>query len=363
MRIVISGYYGFGNAGDEAVLSATLGELRRRLPQAELVVLSGDPAATREAHDVAAVPRWPLAPLRRTIASADLLLSGGGSLLQDQTSVRSLLYYLLTLHLARAARVPYVVHAQGIGPLRSRLGQLAAGFYLARAAAVTLRDEDSTRLAAELGLPAEHITLAADPAFLIEPVAGSETEAILARAGVEPGTALVGMVVRRWRGAQAVLPVLARIGRLAAEAWGARTVILPFQLPADREVSHELAALVPGVALIDWELHPRALAGVVGHLQLLVAMRLHALVFAAAQAVPAVGVCYDPKVAALCREARQGCVPVTAPERLVELAELAWAERSGGVQARRECVTTMRRRAGLAFDVIERVCRHLGASA
>ncbi len=119
MRIAISGYYGSRNAGDEAVLGATVHELRRRLPDVEPVVLSADPAGTREEHDVEAAPRWPLSSVRRTIRAADLLLSGGGSLFQDATSSRSLAYYLLTLHAARAAGVPYVIHAQGLGPLSS----------------------------------------------------------------------------------------------------------------------------------------------------------------------------------------------------------------------------------------------------
>ena len=123
MRIAISGYYGFGNAGDEAVLAATVAELERRLPQAELVVLSGDPRATSDLHGVEARPRWPLSSLTGVIRSADLLLSGGGSLLQNETSWASLAYYLLTLAIARKYRVPSVIHAQGLGPLNGALAR------------------------------------------------------------------------------------------------------------------------------------------------------------------------------------------------------------------------------------------------
>src|SRR2546428_345423 len=55
MRIVVSGYYGFGNGGDEAVLEAIVGALRARLPQAQLVVLSAAPDQTRLLHGVAGV--------------------------------------------------------------------------------------------------------------------------------------------------------------------------------------------------------------------------------------------------------------------------------------------------------------------
>lgn len=369
MRIVLSGYYGFGNAGDEAVLGATVAELRRRLPASELLVLSGDPAATEAMHDVRAAPRWPLSALRRALASADLLLSGGGSLLQNATSFRSLAYYLLTFRLARAAGVPWIIHAQGLGPLRGWWARRLAGGALCGATAVTLRDQESLRLARELGVPEERLTLTADPAFLLEPVSAAEVDALLSEAGIDDEGPLVGLVVREWRGAREALPGLAQVGRMATEQWGARPVILPFQLPDDREVSHELAALVPGAALLDRELHPRALLGLIGRLDLLVAMRLHALIFAAAQAIPAVGLSYDPKVEALCREAGQCWAALESgwnPDVRVagesgwmpdlrELAATTWEQREATAGARAECAEQMRARAGVAFEVIEGV--------
>lgn len=370
MRIVLSGYYGFGNAGDEAVLSATIAELRRRLPAAEPVVLSADPAATEAMHAVRALPRWPLSALRRAIASGDLLLSGGGSLLQNATSSRSLAYYLLTFRLARAAGVPWIIHAQGLGPLRGWWARRAAAGALGGAAAVTLRDEQSLRRALALGVPAERLTLTADPAFLLEPVSAGAVDALLAEAGPGGEGPWVGLVVREWRGAREALPALAEVGRIATEHWGARPVIVPFRLPEDRAVSHELAAVVPGATLLDRELHPRALMGLIGRLDLLVAMRLHALIFAAAQAVPAVGLSYDPKVEALCTEAGQ-CWAALASGRgadlradrgqesgwkpdLRELVTITWEQREATAEARASCAAQMRARAAVAFEVIER---------
>ncbi len=360
MRIAISGYYGFGNAGDEAVLSATVSELHRRLPDADLVVLSGDVEATESVHEVCAAPRWPLGPLRRTIASADLLLSGGGSLLQDATSLRSLGYYLLTMELARRARVPYVIHAQGLGPLGGRLSRRAAAFALGRAAMVTVRDHLSLALARELGVAEERLALTADPAFLLEPVDVPEVDALLQGARVDPGQPLVGMVVREWEGASEALSAFVTVGRRAREQWQARTVILPFQLPDDLEVGHELAALLPDAALIEAEMHPGRLLALIGRLDLLIAMRLHALIFAAAQAVAAVGVSYDPKVEALCEEAGQRWVPLASHAGLADAAERAWTEREGAAGDRRSRAGELHRRAAVAFDAIERVCRSPG---
>ncbi|MGI5819557.1 MAG: polysaccharide pyruvyl transferase CsaB [Armatimonadota bacterium] len=359
MRIAISGYFGFGNAGDEAVLAATLGELRRRMPNADPVVLSGDPAITEALHDVEAAPRWPLRALLRTIRSSDLLISGGGSLLQNATSLASLGYYLLVLARARHEGLPYVIHAQGLGPLNGWVARRMVRRYLRRAEAVTLRDETSLALARQLGAPEELVSLTADPAFLLEPAAGAEIDAILSDLGVDARRPLIGMVVREWRAAREALGPLAKIARLGVERWGARTIVMPFHLPDDLEVSHELAAVAPEVALVDRELHPRALLGLIGRLDLLVSMRLHALIFAAATAVPAVGLSYDPKVEALCEDAGQCWAPLTAPADVPALAAEAWEHRAATLSDRQARAGVMRERAGRAFDVIEQVCRDL----
>ena len=121
MVVGVAGYYGFRNAGDEAILEAIARELQAR--GHEVVALSGDPKRTREDHGLRAYHRLnPLALLR-----ADLWLLGGGGLLQDATSALSLTYYLSVLRLARLFRKRVVVFNQSLGPLspwgeRGRLG-------------------------------------------------------------------------------------------------------------------------------------------------------------------------------------------------------------------------------------------------
>ena len=100
-KILISGYYGFNNIGDEFILRTVIDNLREKLPGAEITVLSQDPAATMDKYQVNAAPRMSLRSIFRCVVQCDLLLSGGGSLLQDHTSTRSLLYYLSVMALAR----------------------------------------------------------------------------------------------------------------------------------------------------------------------------------------------------------------------------------------------------------------------
>ena len=96
-RIVISGYYGFANAGDEAMLAAIVKALRSTEKSVRLTVISGNPQFTAAKYSVASIHRFNPLEIFSSLRGCDLLLSGGGSLLQDVTSKRSLLYYLSIL--------------------------------------------------------------------------------------------------------------------------------------------------------------------------------------------------------------------------------------------------------------------------
>jgi polysaccharide pyruvyl transferase WcaK-like protein len=101
VRVVVAGYYGFGNLGDELILSALAKELRTVYPDPKIVVLSHDPAHTQAFHSLPAVSRWNPFAVFWQFLRADLFVLGGGGLIQDKTSHRSLLYYLSLVALAR----------------------------------------------------------------------------------------------------------------------------------------------------------------------------------------------------------------------------------------------------------------------
>ncbi|MGQ9477314.1 MAG: polysaccharide pyruvyl transferase family protein, partial [Candidatus Bipolaricaulia bacterium] len=167
--ILLGGYYGFGNLGDEAILFALLRGLREALPQIEPVVLSAEPARTAAAYGVEAINRWSLLGIWRELGRARLFLLGGGGLLQDVTSRRSALYYLGLLRLARLRRVPVFLLGQGIGPLRSRLLRRLAASELKRAEYVMVRDELSLKLLQEWGADRGQLARGYDLALTLLP--------------------------------------------------------------------------------------------------------------------------------------------------------------------------------------------------
>ncbi|MCC6443418.1 MAG: polysaccharide pyruvyl transferase CsaB [Armatimonadetes bacterium] len=299
-RIVLSGYYGCGNVGDEAVLTAILESLRAELPESSVCVLSADPEETRRSHGVEAVHRYKPQDALKVLRRGSLLISGGGSLLQDVTSSRSLLYYLgvIALALMRGCRV--MIYAQGIGPLHKQLSRGMARLILDRAAAITVRDPESEALLRGLGVDRPPVAVTADPAFLLTPA--PEEWIARQRAGwrLEAGQPIIGFAVRPWPAAGPLISLFAETADRVAESLGARPVFFCLHRGEDERLAEEIAgAMRSPAAVVKGDYTPSEWMGMVGACRLLVGMRLHALIFAVARGVPVAGLSYDPKVESL----------------------------------------------------------------
>ncbi len=361
-RVVISGYYGFNNLGDEAVLYSMLRALRREVPGLEITVLSNDPEATAREYEVRAVDRWSLGQVAGAIRRSDLLISGGGSLLQDVTGLQSLLYYLGVIWIARLLGRPVFFYAQGIGPVNSSLGRRLVGITARGARAITVRDGESARDLETMGVR-RPVEVAADPVLGLRPEnvdlsAGAE---ILRRHGVEPGSGVVGVSVRPLPGGVTWEMELARACDELARA-GRTVVFVPMHHPADLVVSREIAAIMkkPHV-IIGEKLDVPQMLSLVANLDLLVGMRLHALVFAAVGGVPPLGIVYDPKVERFLR--RVDISPAGPPGRLnakalAETAELFLTERKQLREKIAHRVEELRRAATRPAEMVRDILLH-----
>ncbi|MDF1523752.1 MAG: polysaccharide pyruvyl transferase family protein [Trueperaceae bacterium] len=272
MRLLVAGYAGAGNLGDEALLAGLLGALHAR--GIEAWVASADPPATRAQHGVVAVGR--LGGVLGALARVDAVVSGGGGLLQDATSFRSLAFYLGVVAAARAARKPVAVFAQSLGPLSPR-GERAVQRVL-RGVPLGLRDAPSLDLAARLGLAAHPV---ADTALLLAtppPAAGGGALVLVPRAGYPYMTDALAALARPWRaGGGAVRVASLDPGRDAGE-------------------TARLLAAVAGAERWSADRPEVLLAGFAGAHAVL-SGRLHGLVLGTVAGVPVAGIAYDPKVA------------------------------------------------------------------
>jgi polysaccharide pyruvyl transferase CsaB len=356
MRFLLSGYYGFGNLGDEALLEVIVERLRARWPGCAVDVLSGDPAATARAYGVDATPRMDVGRVRGAIEAADVVLSGGGGLLQNVTSLKSLLYYSGVIRSAIRAGKPTMVFAQSIGPLdfwgRAMVRNFCKGLQ-----AATVRDERSRALLHTL-LPGVPVERTADPVFLFEP--GGEPLDLTAEGLAGDDAPLVVVSVRKWQAADATAQAIADAVDHLAGRHGARVAFLPLGGPPDAEVATTIIRRCGStpVLLPDYPLGQAA--QVIGRASLVIGMRLHALIIAARLGVPFLALPYDPKVSALLEDLRYPAGPLFVPGRplpandeLVRRLDDAWARR-GELAAHLESVRPeIEQLAERNFDVLD----------
>jgi polysaccharide pyruvyl transferase CsaB len=297
-RLVISGYYGFRNNGDEAVLQSILLALQaqgeRQGIRIEPIVLSADPELTRRMYGVQACHRMRYAEVSAAIRSSDGLISGGGSLLQDATSGKTIPYYLGVIKLAQLFGKPTFIYSQGIGPVRRKLFYPMIRGVFRKAQYVSVRDRESAELLAEMGLKTA-VEVVPDPVMglPLKPGADVPAESASARRPV------VGVSVRFWNDDRSELDGLAdALQRLIAE----RDVdirFLPFHPPSDEQASEYISnklAQQDRITIARGITHPQDMLAEVAGCDLLIGMRLHSLIYAASQRVPMVGISYDPKI-------------------------------------------------------------------
>lgn len=359
-RVLISGYYGFHNAGDEAVLYGIVRALRQRAPRLEIAVLSADPEDTARTYGVAAFNRWNPFTVLGQLRRADLVISGGGSLLQDVTGPRSILYYLGVVLAGRLLGRPVAFYAQGIGPLTTWLGRTLVRLIVNRVNLVTVRDEASARLLRDLGVHRPPIRVTADPVLGLEagPAERERGRQVLERAGLlggEKDAPLVGVAMRDWRGLEGYKRAVAAACDDLVRS-GHRVVFLPLHFPQDIAACREAARLMrEPSSLLREHISAPELLGVVANLHLLIGIRLHALVMAAVAGVPFVGISYDPKVDSFLRLVEQrgaGRVETLEHEGLGRVIQelLAERERVRGDLANR--VAGLRREARQTADLV-----------
>ena len=301
--VVICGAYGRGNAGDDAILEAILQEMCAIDPDMPVTVLSKDPAATRLAYRVRSIHRSHVLSWRQAMRRSVLYLNGGGSLIQDVTSRRSLWYYLFNIRSAHALGCRVQMYGCGIGPvMRDRHRRMAARTLNRCVDVITLREPDSQAELAAMGVTKPRILLTADPALTLAAAREDETDSVLLRAGIPPHGKHLCFALRRWPGFEEKAPAIRAAAAYAYETYGLTPVFLSVEKHQDPGAGR-LAA--QGLEIPHYFLDDAGGAGTIigalSRMEAVVSMRLHALIFAAGQGIPLAGIVYDPKVSAFLR--------------------------------------------------------------
>ena len=166
-KIFICGYYGFDNLGDEAILRSLVEGIRDQEPSVELTVLSASRHETEEEYGVKAISRNDYRALMNAMKSQDVIVFGGGSLLQDVTSSRSILYYLGLMFLAKMHRKPLMMVAQGIGPIRRPIFRKLTKWIFRSAKHISVRDQVSREELVAMGIERSRIISFLNSRFML----------------------------------------------------------------------------------------------------------------------------------------------------------------------------------------------------
>ncbi|AIE73190.1 MULTISPECIES: polysaccharide pyruvyl transferase CsaB [unclassified Synechocystis] len=288
MRVILCGYYGQDNAGDEALLVCLLQMLP---PWVEPVVLSANPPVTKERYGVEVCYNRDWGKIWQLLGQCDGFIWGGGSLMQDVTSVASPLYYGGLMAIAQMRGLKTVAWAQGIGPLRRPPLRWFTRQVLRGCAGISVRDEVSLTLVQQWGLNA---LLAADPVWSLD---AEKTPS-------SPSPLPVVAVNLRSHG-------LLTLERLAVitEALGnfqqqtqTHMRLIPLQQSQDLAVAQAIAVELPGSYEILYQPDPRQCKGLFRGAEFTIGMRLHSLIMAAAEGSTCFALSYDPKVSRLMAE-------------------------------------------------------------
>lgn len=296
-EILVSGYYGFYNAGDEAILAGMIRAVRELAPDTTFTVVSGKAAYTRSLHNVAAVSRGDFKNIWRGLGRADMMISGGGTLLQDVTSSKSLAYYLGLITMAKLRFKPVMMYAQGAGPVLHPFGRTLIPAIGNGVDLITMRDPEAAKTLKQLGVRRPPVHVTADPALALGPSDPEWGGTLLKAAGADLSRPIIGVSVRPWKqGQQPMEPALATaLDQLARES-GAQVVFLPMKQRDDVQAAAEVARHMETPAILAQADFTYAhVMAMTARCDLMVGMRYHALVFAAMNAVPLVGLSYDPK--------------------------------------------------------------------
>lgn len=296
-NVVMSGYYGFNNTGDEAIMLSMHKNIQEMGDNYHITVLSNKPQETKEKYGIEAVYRFGVRDVLRAIKNCDVLLSGGGSLLQDSTSTRSLMYYLSITATAKMMRKKVMLYANGIGPVSGKRNRRLVKQVVNKADLITLREENSYEELLSMGVNPKKCFVTADPVFTMDGISPEQAQDILKAEGVPMDKPMVVVSVRNWKDMDKFIGRFAEMCDIIVEKYDRNIVFLGMQMPNDITVSEKVRKKMKQNAyILKGNYSPYEVMGIISQADFILSMRLHTLIFAARQRVPLIGFIYDPKI-------------------------------------------------------------------
>ena len=333
MKILIIGWFGAGNIGDEAILLSELHAMRERISDAEFHILSFDPERTQrlvsglqQVVKIIGVGskhkflRTDFRGLWHSLTTVDMVVIGGGGIFQDIYNHYPIPFFTLMVVLSKLLSKRVVIHSVGIGPIRTWIGKRLTRFASNLADSVTVRDHESKYMLASIGVNKD-IGISSDPVFLLEPVKSEKVKGLLASndltSGLKIGVCIQDLLSWSNENKMALAEALDR----TISEMGAKVVFIPFGSyrdgwfskdssdTVDLSSARRLAAMMNERAIIiAEELDPQELLSFIGELDIIISMRLHGIIMGISQSIPVIGLTYkqETKITNLMKWIGQG---------------------------------------------------------
>ena len=189
------------NLGDQAIEDSMCHSFLSIYPSARITVASYIPERVNQLFNgkVAVVQKGVLQEFRliRVALKSDLILIGGGGLIQDDDSLIKVPYWTIKILLMRLCCKIVIGYSLGVGPLRNPVSRIFARLAFKCMSIVSVRDPIA-QATAQL-VTSKKVTIVPDPALIVtknySPTVGDE---ILKHASVDSNLTLIGVAPRRW---------------------------------------------------------------------------------------------------------------------------------------------------------------------
>lgn len=321
---VLSGYYGFNNSGDDALLLALITDLKAQKEDVKIAVLSSNPRQTKVRYKVDAQSRISPFKLRKLFRCSRVLLSGGGSLIQDETSSKSLWYYLYVISMAKKCGMKVMQIASGIGPVRKKNNRkITAKVINKNVDIITLREEKSLAELKDMNVKVP-VEVTADPAVSLEGESKKKVAELFEKCNIPTGD-YICVAVREWKKATPGFENhMAKALDYIFEKYNKNIVFVPMQYPTDLGISQSISKKMKNKSyVVEKETTIREVIGIIGNSSLVIAMRLHSLVYAVSCGVGIIALKYDPKIDGFMEYFRQKYIADVAGVTEEEMKSLA----------------------------------------
>ncbi len=296
-NVLVLGYHGYENCGDDAILISIKNTLERIGENINIVVLSNKPKHTKKVYGVNAVYRFNPLSILNAVGKCDVLLCGGGTLLQDGTSTRSIRYYLGVLSIAKMLGKKVILYSNGIGPIDKKANRDLTAKVINKVDTITFREQSSKSYLESIGVEKPKMLVTADPAFGLPFLDKNDYKYIFEQNDIPAEKDMLGVSLRKWKNKEYFIEQIARICDEIIENKNMNVVFLNMQFEHDKKISELVMSKMKNKAyMINQNLRPLEVLGVTANFKTMISMRLHGIIFAGKQRVPVCGLIYDPKV-------------------------------------------------------------------